>query len=233
KIRMNFSPFKIIFSISIFLFCSCSENNPSIKQDSIPAQQNVVVDSAIKKETPVIAPEKISENTLACFYVLNDKNAHSPDSVRVAKWLYPFLDSLNENTIEGSDNLFNKDAGPMGARLNPMADILATAIFTNEIDTASVDFKLNDFDILKSAVRINKIPRSGITVCWVQIPRNRYSAMLHPPSEKERQEICAEKNMDVKNWTKNSCTVFKLSVSSKENGKQINLDDYLLAAYVQ
>jgi hypothetical protein len=224
-----------IFCISFlplaFVFGSCGDTNSSVNKDSLQSADSL--NDSVNKKTIVIPEQKsISEDGLACFYFLNNNSITKVDTSRVTGWISPFIDSLNGNTVYGNDNLLNKDVGPMGARLNPRADMLVLAYFREEIDTASLVFKVNGYNVLKSALGFAKT-KTGLNVCWFVLPRIRYNVMLHLPSENEIKEICQLKNCDEKTWMKNSCTAFKLSVSVNEKGKQINLEDYLLAFYAQ
>ncbi len=230
---MKSSFLKIAFPLSVFLFSGCGENKSGGKTDSA-AVNKPVVDSPVAIQKPVVVPpRKISENGMAGFYVLNDRNAGTPDAQRLAAWLQPFLDSLGGKDIDGSDNLFNSGSGPMGAQLNPEADLLFTAFFKGKVDTASLTFKMNDFPVLKKMTGVNETTRDGITVCWFLVPRNRYNVMLHLPSEKEKKDICDQKKMDVNSWMKNSCTVMRISAEAKVDGKQVNLENYFIASFVQ
>jgi hypothetical protein len=74
---------------------------------------------------------------------------------------------------------------------------------------------------------------NDITVCWFLIPQNRYTVMLHLPSQKEIKEICTLKNLDEKKWAKNSGTVLKVSAEAKESEQHIKLENYLLVTFVQ
>jgi hypothetical protein len=222
-----------IFYISILalasFFSSCGDVNSSEKKDSLRSS-NSSADSTNEKVNTVPESKPILKDGLACFYFLNNNSITKVDTSRVTGWISPFIDSLNGNTVYGNDNLLNKDVGPMGARLSPRADMLVMAYFKEEIDTASLIFKVNGYNVLKNALGFAKT-KTGLTICWFVLPRIRYNVMLHLPSENEIKEICQLKNCDEGTWMKNSCTAFKLSVSVNEKGKQVNLEDYLLAFY--
>jgi hypothetical protein len=228
---MNISSFLFLLPVSAFLFFGCGEKVADKKSDSFPAE-TVSIDSS-KVKTVLSAPRKIEENGIACFFVMNDKNAGTPDPQKLAEWIEPFLDSLNGEDILGNENLFNNGGGPMGAQMNPNADLLFTAFFKGDVDTASLDFKMNDYPVLKKMMVVNKKSKDGITVCWFLVPKNRFTVMLHLPSEKEKAEICTIKNLQENTWIKNSGTVMKISADAKVDGKQTSLVNYLLVSFTQ
>jgi hypothetical protein len=217
-----------LFFISAVLFLGCSGNDQKIKSDSV-VPQKIIADTVPKIK--IIPPQKITENGLAGFYVLNDKSAGTPDTAKLLPWLESFLDSINQNNIDGSENLFNNGGGPMGAQLNPGADLLFTAFFKGKMDTSSLQFKINDFPVMKQKTGISIKTEDEISICWFLIPKNRYTVMLHLPSEKEKNEICSLKNLEVRNWIKNSCTVLKVSAEAKVNGENVKLENYLLVTF--
>ena len=230
--KLKFNKMKITSFLTTFfcafIFLSCSENQTEIKSDSLTSPE-IKPDSIAFKISP---RQKITDNGLASFYVLNDVNAGTPTDEKLANWIQPFLDSLSLENIQSDQNLFNRSAGPNGAQLNPNAEILFVAFFKGKVDTASVHFKMNDFPVNKKMTLAQKI-NDGLTICWFLIPENRYTVMLHLPSQKETDEICAIKKLDEKTWAKNSGTVLKISAEAKADGQDVKLENYLLVTYAQ
>src|SRR5882757_3599324 len=131
--KLKTCKFQILFFFILFL-AACGENKSDGKNDSF---KTVSIDSYVQK--PIAVPtRKISGNELACFYVLNDRNAKTPKPEILSSWLTSFLDSVNGNDIDGFENLFNNGGGAMGSQLNPNADLLFVAFFNGEVDTSSL-----------------------------------------------------------------------------------------------
>ncbi|HEU4719288.1 MAG TPA: hypothetical protein VFU15_15695 [Bacteroidia bacterium] len=223
------------------MMAACSGNNAEQQTDHSVTKAILDTQAQPQPQMPADPPAVKNDSAagqpatqIACYYFMGNSSHDAPPEKTAEKWVDDFISKMKTDGLPHAGNVFlHNGAGPMGAEWNPHSDLLVAGFFEGRKDTSDIHFFVDDFNFDGKTVFSGKYysPEKNGVYYWFSLTEQNWNVGRHLPSDKEKTEICAQRNIPVSSWVDNTCTVARIAVTAGKGKEMIRSQDYFIVAF--